>query len=113
MIGIGTGLSSPASRNAGLQLAPDQSATIAALRSTGRQVGQIIAVSVTTAIIAQSAAPGPLQAKVFVAFAVAARRLPAGHRPRPRAPGILVTVRPAVAGICVSFPSWRAHPPAR
>lgn len=70
VIGIGTGLSSPASRNAGLQLAPDQSATIAALRSTGRQVGQIIAVSVTTAIIAQSAAPGSLQAKVFVAFAV-------------------------------------------
>jgi EmrB/QacA subfamily drug resistance transporter len=70
VIGAGTGLSSPASRNAGLQLAPDQSATIAALRSTGRQVGQIAAVSVTTAIIAQSAAPGQLQAKVFVAFAV-------------------------------------------
>jgi hypothetical protein len=31
--------------------------------------GQIAVVSVTTAIIAQSAAPGQLQAKVFVAFA--------------------------------------------
>jgi EmrB/QacA subfamily drug resistance transporter len=70
LIGIGGGLSSPASRNAGLQLAPDQSAALAALRSTGRQVGQIAAVSVTTTIIAQSAAPGQLQAKVFVAFAV-------------------------------------------
>jgi hypothetical protein len=70
VIGIGTGLSSPASRNAGLQLAPDQSAALAALRSTGRQVGQIAAVSITTAIIAQSASPGQLQAKVFVAFAV-------------------------------------------
>jgi len=69
VIGIGTGFSSPASRNAGLQLAPDQSAAIAALRSTGRQVGQIAAVSITTAIIAQSAAPGQLQAKVYLAFA--------------------------------------------
>ena len=70
VIGIGTGFSSPASRNAGLQLAPDQSAALAALRSTGRQVGQIAAVSITTAIIAQSASPGQLQAKVFLAFAV-------------------------------------------
>jgi EmrB/QacA subfamily drug resistance transporter len=70
VIGLGTGLSSPASRNAGLQLAPDQSAGIAALRSTGRMVGQIAAVSITTAIIAQSAAPGQLQAKVFIVFAV-------------------------------------------
>jgi EmrB/QacA subfamily drug resistance transporter len=69
VIGIGTGFASPASRNAGLQLAPDQSAALAALRSTGRQVGQITAVSVTTAIIAQSASPGQLQAKVFVAVA--------------------------------------------
>jgi EmrB/QacA subfamily drug resistance transporter len=68
--GIGTGFASPASRNAGLQLAPDQSAALAALRSTGRQVGQIAAVSITTTIIAQSASPGQLQAKVFVAFAV-------------------------------------------
>ena len=70
VIGVGTGLSSPASRNAGLQLAPDQSAGIAALRSTGRQVGQIAAVSISTTIIAQSASPGQLQAKVFVVFAV-------------------------------------------
>ncbi|HEV3382154.1 MAG TPA: MFS transporter [Trebonia sp.] len=70
VIGIGTGFSSPASRNAGLQLAPDQSAAIAALRSTGRQVGQIAAVSITTTIIAQSASPGQLQAKVFAAFAI-------------------------------------------
>lgn len=69
VIGLGSGLSSPASRNAGLQLAPDQSAAIAALRSTGRMVGQIAAVSITTAIIAQSAAPGQLQAKVFIVFA--------------------------------------------
>jgi EmrB/QacA subfamily drug resistance transporter len=70
LVGIGGGYSSPASRNAGLQLAPDQSPALAALRSTGRQVGQIVAVSVTTTIIAQSASPGELEAKVFVVFAL-------------------------------------------
>jgi EmrB/QacA subfamily drug resistance transporter len=70
VIGIGTGFSSPASRNAGLQLAPDQSAALAALRTTGRQVGQIATVSITTTIIAQSATPGQLLGKVFVVFAV-------------------------------------------
>jgi hypothetical protein len=33
-------------------------------------VGQIAVVSITTTIIAQSASPGELQAKVFVVFAV-------------------------------------------
>jgi EmrB/QacA subfamily drug resistance transporter len=70
LIGIGSGLYSPASRNAGLQLAPDQSAALASLRSTGRQVGQIAAVSISTTIIAHSPSPGQLQAKVFVAFAI-------------------------------------------
>jgi EmrB/QacA subfamily drug resistance transporter len=70
VIGIGTGFSSPASRNAGLQLMPDQSAALAALRTTGRQVGQIATVSITTTIIAQSATPGQLLGKVFVVFAV-------------------------------------------
>jgi EmrB/QacA subfamily drug resistance transporter len=70
LVGIGVGISSPASRNAGLQLAPDQSPALAALRSTGRQIGQIVVVSVSTAIIAQAVSPGDLQAKVFIAFAV-------------------------------------------
>ena len=70
VIGIGTGFAAPASRNAGLQLAPDQSAGLAALRSSGRQVGQIAAVSITATIIARSASPGQIQARVFVAFAV-------------------------------------------
>jgi EmrB/QacA subfamily drug resistance transporter len=70
LIGLGGGWSSPASRNACLQLAPDQSPALAALRSTGRQVGQIVAVSVTAAIIAQSASPGRLEARVFAVFAL-------------------------------------------
>jgi EmrB/QacA subfamily drug resistance transporter len=70
VVGVGAGLSSPASRNAGLQLAPNLSASLAALRSTGRQAGSIASVSITTAILAQSADPGAVQAKVFVVFAL-------------------------------------------
>jgi EmrB/QacA subfamily drug resistance transporter len=67
--GCGMGLSVPASNNASLQLAPDQVAAIAGLRGMFRQSGSIIAVSVTTALIARSADPGVAQARVFVAFA--------------------------------------------
>jgi EmrB/QacA subfamily drug resistance transporter len=68
--GFGMGLSVPASNNASLQLAPDQVAAIAGLRGMFRQSGAIIAVSVTTAIIARSSSPGVVQAHVFVVFAV-------------------------------------------
>jgi MFS family permease len=68
--GFGMGLSVPASNNASLQLAPDQVAAIAGLRGMFRQSGSIIAVSVTTAIIARSSSPGLVQAHVFVVFAI-------------------------------------------
>ena len=68
--GFGMGLSVPASNNASLQLAPDQVAAIAGLRGMFRQSGSIIAVSVTTAIIARSSTPGLVQAHVFVVFAI-------------------------------------------
>jgi EmrB/QacA subfamily drug resistance transporter len=68
--GLGMGLSVPASNNASLQMAPDQVAAIAGLRGMFRQSGAIIAVSVTTAIIARSSHPGLVQAHVFVVFAV-------------------------------------------
>jgi EmrB/QacA subfamily drug resistance transporter len=67
--GCGMGLSVPASNNASLQLAPDQIAAIAGLRGMFRQSGSIIAVSVTTALIARSSDPGIAQARVFVVFA--------------------------------------------
>ena len=70
VVGLGTGLSSPASRNAGLQLAPENSGPLAALRSTGRQVGSIASISITTAILAQATNPGDVQAKVYVVFAL-------------------------------------------
>jgi EmrB/QacA subfamily drug resistance transporter len=68
--GFGMGLSVPASNNASLQLAPDQVAAIAGLRGMFRQAGSIIAVSVSTAVIARSSHPGLVQAHVFVVFAI-------------------------------------------
>lgn len=67
--GCGMGLSVPAANNASLQLAPDQVAAIAGLRGMFRQAGAITAVSVTTAVIARSADPGVVQARVFLVFA--------------------------------------------
>ena len=67
--GIGMGLSIPASNNASLQLAPDQISAIAGLRGMFRQSGGIIAVSVTTTVLAHSATPGTSQANVFIIFA--------------------------------------------
>jgi EmrB/QacA subfamily drug resistance transporter len=68
--GLGMGLSIPASNNASLQLAPDQVAAIAGLRGMFRQSGAIMAVSITTTIVARSGDPGIAQAHIFLAFAV-------------------------------------------
>ncbi|HWC83191.1 MAG TPA: MFS transporter [Pseudonocardiaceae bacterium] len=68
--GCGMGLAVPASNNASLQLAPEQVAAIAGLRGMFRQSGAIIAISVTTAVIARSAAPGLAEAHVFLIFGV-------------------------------------------
>jgi EmrB/QacA subfamily drug resistance transporter len=64
--GVGMGVSVPASNNAGLQLAPDQIASIAGLRGMFRQSGSIIAVSVMTAVAANSTNPAMAQAHGFV-----------------------------------------------
>ena len=63
------GISTPASNNATLQLAPDHAAAVAGLRGMFRQSGAITAVSITAAIVARSASPGLAQAHVFVVFA--------------------------------------------
>lgn len=70
VVGLGTGMTNPASRNAGLQLAPDHSSTIAALRSMSMQIGAITAISVATAVIARDEDPGVAQARLYVIFAV-------------------------------------------
>lgn len=70
LIGAGAGVTNPASRNAGLQLAPEHSATIAALRSMCMQIGAITSVSVATAVIARGTDPGLDQARLYVLFAI-------------------------------------------
>ncbi|HEV3361440.1 MAG TPA: MFS transporter [Pseudonocardiaceae bacterium] len=69
LTGCGMGLSVPAANNASLQLAPDQVAAIAGLRGMFRQSGAIVAVSVTTAILARSTDAGLAQADTFMIFA--------------------------------------------
>ncbi len=68
--GLGMGLSVPASNNASMQLAPDQVAAIAGLRGMFRQSGAIMAVSITTTVVARSTHPGIAQAHIFMIFAV-------------------------------------------
>jgi MFS family permease len=69
LTGVGMGMALPASNNASLQLAPDQTASVAGLRGMFRQSGAITAVSVTTAILARSANPALAQAHIFLIFA--------------------------------------------
>ncbi|MGB3391624.1 MAG: MFS transporter [Pseudaminobacter sp.] len=70
LIGTGMGTINPASRNAGLQLAPRQSSTLAALRTLSLQIGSIATISITTAILTGSADPGSIQAWVYIAVAL-------------------------------------------
>ncbi|GAB2911938.1 MFS transporter [Paralcaligenes sp. KSB-10] len=70
LIGAGGGMLNPASRNAGLQLAPEHSSTLAALRTLFRQIGSIVTISMATAILANSHAAGSAQAWVYVAAAL-------------------------------------------
>ena len=70
LIGAGSGTLNPASRNAGLQLAPEQTSTLAALRSMCLNIGSITTIAIATAVIASSADPGGVQAWVYVAAAL-------------------------------------------
>jgi len=70
LIGAGSGTLNPATRNAGLQLAPRHSSTLAALRSLAMQIGTIVTVSGATAIVSASAAPGVAQAWAYGAIAL-------------------------------------------
>jgi MFS family permease len=69
LIGFGRGANNPASRNAGLQLAPESSSTLAALRTLCMSTGTIITITVDTAILAGSHDPGRTQAWLFAAAA--------------------------------------------
>lgn len=70
LVGAGSGVINPASRNAGLQLAPEHSSTLAALRTMSRQIGSIIAISIATTIVASAGDPGRSQAWVYVMAAL-------------------------------------------
>ncbi|MBS0382944.1 MAG: MFS transporter [Proteobacteria bacterium] len=70
LVGAGGGTISPPSRNAGLQLAPDHSSALAAMRSLFNQIGEIATVSIATAIMAGTAHPGTSQAWIYAGIAV-------------------------------------------
>jgi MFS family permease len=89
VIGIGAGMINPASRNAGLQLAPESSSTLAALRSMCMQIGAMIAISIATAVIAGSGDPGGVQAWVYVVAAL-----------------LLVVSLPLIARVPEHYGSW-------
>lgn len=69
LVGAGSGVINPACRNAGLQLAAEKSATIAALRSASLQIGSILTISIATAVLAGTQNPGGVQAWFYVATA--------------------------------------------
>ena len=70
LIGAGSGGINPASRNAGLQLAPQSASTLAALRTMCLQIGSITTVAIATAVLSSSNSPGNVQAWVYGATAL-------------------------------------------
>ncbi|MBS0293157.1 MAG: MFS transporter [Proteobacteria bacterium] len=69
-VGIGAGMVNPASRNAGLQLAPQHASAIAGLRSLCFQIGTIAVVSLATAALAGARDAEGRQAWVYAAIAL-------------------------------------------
>ena len=70
LVGVGIGLNSPPARNAGLQLAPENSATIAALRTLCIQLGQIFMIAIATAVIAGAKNPDNIHGHIYMFMAV-------------------------------------------
>ncbi|HEU0256827.1 MAG TPA: MFS transporter [Microbacteriaceae bacterium] len=69
LIGAGSGASNPASRNAGLQLAPEHSSTLAALRTMSLQIGQIVTIAIVTAVLTGASDPTLTQGWAYLAIA--------------------------------------------
>ncbi|HEU0278016.1 MAG TPA: MFS transporter [Rhodanobacteraceae bacterium] len=77
LVGGGSGIFNPASRNAGLQLEPEHSAMLAALRTLSNQSGTIAMISITTAVLASASNLGETQAWTYaVAAAILVAALP-------------------------------------
>ncbi len=70
VVGIGMGVSIPASNNAILHLSPGDLGAVSGLRGMFRQAGGITGLSVVTAVIARSSDPGVAQAWALVVLAV-------------------------------------------
>ncbi|HXE18555.1 MFS transporter [Castellaniella sp. UC4442_H9] len=70
LVGAGNGAINPAMRNAGLQLAPESSSMLAALRTLSLQTGSIATISVVAAFLAYQSNPGAILAWVYVAVAL-------------------------------------------
>ncbi len=89
VVGLGRGAINPASRNAGLQLAPASSSTLAALRTMCGQTGSITTISIATAILAGALHPGMAQAFVYLVAA-----------------GLLLAALPLVARVPEHHGTW-------
>lgn len=68
-VGAGIGILNPASRNAGLQLAPEHSSTLAALRSMCNNLGAMTTVAVVTAVLNRVHHPGQAHAVLYLGAA--------------------------------------------
>lgn len=69
LVGAGNGAINPAMRNAGLQLAPESSSMLAALRTLALQIGSIVTVSVVAAVLAHQSNMGETLAWVYAVLA--------------------------------------------
>ncbi|CAM5205204.1 EmrB/QacA subfamily drug resistance transporter OS=Castellaniella defragrans OX=75697 GN=HNR28_000110 PE=4 SV=1 [Castellaniella defragrans] len=70
LVGAGNGAINPAMRNAGLQLAPESSSMLAALRTLSLQIGSIATISVVVAVLAHQDNMGRILAWVYVTLAI-------------------------------------------
>lgn len=70
VMGVGMGLSAPASSNGCMHLVPDEVPAVAGLRLLFRQVGAIVAISLVTAVTATAPRPGLAMAVGFGVLAV-------------------------------------------
>ncbi len=70
LMGIGIGVSAPATNNAALAHNPEEIASTAALRGTFRQIGGIVSISIATAYASRSLDPGIALSHVFTIFSI-------------------------------------------
>src|SRR5690606_8316817 len=70
LLGAGSGIINPPMRNAGLQLAPESSSMLAALRTLSLQIGTIATITIVTAILPHQSHTGQTLAWTFAILAV-------------------------------------------